>query len=319
MDLSVVICTHNPRLDFLSRTLGSLESQSLDRERWEIVIVDNNSAESLDDRICLDWHPNAAVVKESRVGLTAARLCGIAASRGEMIVFVDDDNELCADYLRIVLEIADKHGFLGAFGAGALEPEFEVVPPSKLNGLLSLLALRTVDRERWSNDALSSRCLPWGAGLCVRRDVAEGFDWLVSKINANEFLGRRGTSLCCGEDDLFSYVCTGKGLGFGVFPELAVCHLIDKRRLQSEYFLRLLKAHSYSHSILRWVIGGEFPSKGGVTDGLKAVLIGIRRGYFSFRCALASVRGVAEAKKFIRDSGLQSVDWERFGKDIDHG
>jgi len=46
-EVSVIIPTHNPRRDYLSRTLEALAGQTLDRERWELVIVDNKSEEPL--------------------------------------------------------------------------------------------------------------------------------------------------------------------------------------------------------------------------------------------------------------------------------
>src|SRR5258708_37853114 len=39
--VSVVICTHNPRREFLLRALGALETQTLTRDQWELAIVDN--------------------------------------------------------------------------------------------------------------------------------------------------------------------------------------------------------------------------------------------------------------------------------------
>ena len=41
-----------------------------------------------------------------RLGLTPARLRGIRESRGELLVFVDDDNVLERDYLEVALALA---------------------------------------------------------------------------------------------------------------------------------------------------------------------------------------------------------------------
>jgi glycosyltransferase involved in cell wall biosynthesis len=41
--ISAVICTHNPRRDYLERTLQALKSQTLPLPDWELVIVDNAS------------------------------------------------------------------------------------------------------------------------------------------------------------------------------------------------------------------------------------------------------------------------------------
>ena len=47
MELSVIICTHNPRLDYLGRVLDALREQTLGKEQWELVVVDNASTSSL--------------------------------------------------------------------------------------------------------------------------------------------------------------------------------------------------------------------------------------------------------------------------------
>jgi GT2 family glycosyltransferase len=41
--LSVVIPTHNPRQDYLRRVLEALRGQTLPREQWELLVVDNGS------------------------------------------------------------------------------------------------------------------------------------------------------------------------------------------------------------------------------------------------------------------------------------
>ena len=43
--VSVAICTHNPRRDYLRRALAALEAQTLARDRWELVMVDNASTD----------------------------------------------------------------------------------------------------------------------------------------------------------------------------------------------------------------------------------------------------------------------------------
>jgi hypothetical protein len=162
--VSVVIPTHNPREDYLARVLGALLQQTLPREQWEIIVIDNGSCvplragagprdqetKSLKDQktqgpqateIDLSWHPQARVVREEMLGLTFARLRGFAESKGELIVMVDDDNLLAPDYLETAVRIAEKHPMLGAFGGKSL-PEFEVEPPEWLQARGKGLGLR---------------------------------------------------------------------------------------------------------------------------------------------------------------------------------
>src|SRR5215472_13106955 len=98
-DVSVVICTHNPREDYLKRVLEALQVQTLPIEQWELLLVDNASKESLDGKWDLTWHPKARCIRENQLGLTPARLRGIREAHADVLVFVDDDNLLASDYL----------------------------------------------------------------------------------------------------------------------------------------------------------------------------------------------------------------------------
>ncbi|RYG01725.1 MAG: glycosyltransferase, partial [Chitinophagaceae bacterium] len=43
MNLSVVICAHNPNPEYLKRVLLSLQKQTLPIEKWELLLIDNKS------------------------------------------------------------------------------------------------------------------------------------------------------------------------------------------------------------------------------------------------------------------------------------
>jgi len=139
--VSVVIPTHNPRMDYLARVIDALSVQTLSRDQWELLVVDNASKEMVDGRLDLSWHANARVVREERLGLTFARLRGFAEAKGELIVMVDDDNVLAPDYLETAVRIAEERPMLGAFGGKCL-PEFEVEPEPWLEARGKGLGLR---------------------------------------------------------------------------------------------------------------------------------------------------------------------------------
>src|SRR4051812_49081425 len=104
--VSVIICAHNPRPDYLQRALDALKAQSLPQPQWELLLIDNASKEPLASAYDLSWHSRARHIRENELGLTAARLCGIRESTGELLVFVDDDNVLAPDYLANAWEIS---------------------------------------------------------------------------------------------------------------------------------------------------------------------------------------------------------------------
>jgi len=71
--ISIVICTHNPKKDFIERVLRALEKQTLSKDLWELLLVDNASDRLLSQEINLDWHPQARHIREEKLGLTSAR------------------------------------------------------------------------------------------------------------------------------------------------------------------------------------------------------------------------------------------------------
>ena len=127
--LTVVICTHNPRRDYLDATLAAIRAQSLDATSWELLVIDNGSTHPVADKFDVVWHPNARVVREERLGLTHARVRSLRESLGDIILYVDDDNVLAPNYLRTLLAAFDADPQLGAVGGKAL-PRYEHPPAS---------------------------------------------------------------------------------------------------------------------------------------------------------------------------------------------
>src|SRR5262245_10819771 len=89
---SVITCARNSRRDYFQRMLDGLASQTLPVAQWEYLLIDNASATPLAEQFDLSWHPRIRTLTESKLGLTPARLHGIREARGELLVFVDDDN-----------------------------------------------------------------------------------------------------------------------------------------------------------------------------------------------------------------------------------
>ena len=313
--LSVILCTHNPRRDYLRRTLDSLRTQTLPPERWEFLLVDNASKARLADDWDLAWHPGARHVREEELGLIPARLRGIREARGELLVFVDDDNVVSPHYLEKAEQLLADHPFLGAFGSGALEPEFEVTPDRDLVPHLGLLALRTVPAPLWSNHIKDFACVPWGAGLCVTSRVADAFGRLVSKLNATAVLGPRGPRLFRGDDDLVSWASAGIGLGFGIFPELHIKHLISAERVKREYLVQLIHDHAFSHGVLEYLLADRSPRRVRPENELRLFVHRLRNGKFSMQVQQAALMGEAAAAQFVSEHRLHRVDLSAIFKD----
>jgi glycosyltransferase involved in cell wall biosynthesis len=257
MTAGVIVCTHNPRADYLQRSLEGLKRQTLPTLDWELLVIDNGSHVPLADRVDLTWHPHARVIREDRLGLTHARLRGIAESAAEFLVFVDDDNVLDDDYLVQCIRIGREWPQLGVWG-GSIVPEYEVSPPKHLQSSLRLLAIREVTTPAWSNVWNCAQSEPYGAGLCLRRDIAVAYSASYEKAEV-KVSDRTGTALLSGGDTDIAFFACSTGHGMGVFPSLRVLHLIPARRLDDDYMAQIAHGITTSSMLLAFKWGGVIP------------------------------------------------------------
>ena len=273
-NVSVIVCTHSPRRDYLGRTLEGLRIQTLDRFRWELVVIDNASKEPLAGWIDLAWHPHARLIEESVLGQMPARLRGVAESVGDLLVFVDDDNVLSANYLERGIAISEQWPQLGVWG-GQQHPEYEEPPPGEL-ALTSVI---------WRSGRLPATFGPScpgvtelfrGGGMFFRKAVASKWHAAVQQSPTRKRLGRTGSSLASGvgdEDTDLAMTAFDVGLGTGIFHSLILTHLIPARRLTEDYLVSLVEAQEFSDLMLQAARGAS------VTFRKPSFLGSLRRWY----------------------------------------
>ncbi len=255
MECSVIICTHNPREEYLTRTLEALKIQTLPKECWELLLIDNASNLSLAEKWDLSWHPNGRHIRENELGLTPARLSGIKESVGGLLIFVDDDNVLASDYLETSQKIIRSNPNLAAIG-GSTIAEYEVEPPPWLQEYAEMIAVRDILESRWSNNPDDFSSTPIGAGLVITRALADHYLSEVTRSPLRKSLDRCGKSLSGGGDIDLSLMSCDIGYGKGVFKPLRLVHLIPKQRMELGYLLRLRRSMA-SSIVLRRHLRGE--------------------------------------------------------------
>lgn len=302
IELSVVICTYNPRPLYLRRVLEALRDQTLALSQWELLLVDNASTEPLATTWDLSWHPNARHILETKRGVAYARQRGIRESSADVVVFVDDDNVLYPDYLSEAKKVGNDWPELGVWGSGATNLELECEPPDHLREFLPFLALRDVKVPYWSNVSTCLQATPWGAGLCLRASVATAYLELA-KRSLIQISGRSGRLLLGGEDDELAHVACFLGLGIGIFPELKIKHLISQERITEEYLVRLREGLSTSRFLLDYKWRGTMPLSPFTPVGfLTAVGNIIRYRGVRRRMYFADLRATLKARHMIAAS-----------------
>ncbi len=159
LSLSVVIATYN-RPKELRRCLEGLTRQSLPPDRFEVIVVDDCSAEPVDGIVSdvAGAFDVRLLRKEVNEGLGEARRSGVEVATGDVVLFVDDDDVAGPDCLAAHLSAHAEHpGKADAVvGFTAVHPDVEV-------GTAMYFALIGGQRL-FSYPALTEGEVPWHCG-----------------------------------------------------------------------------------------------------------------------------------------------------------
>ena len=276
--ISVILCTFNPRPDILRRVVEALGAQTVTRERIDLVVIDNKSVPALTkDLIESAYGGSLRLVRESKQGLTFARIAGLAHAKADLICFVDDDNILDPDYLHAALEIANAETDLGAFG-GRARPQLERRIGDGFAKFLPYFGINDHGGKPLTGPGdLLGPWTPIGAGLCIRRSIGDAFSAFVEDMRNVEYLGRTGDALLSGEDTLFSVLSAQAGLSVGYRPSLALDHVIAESRLTLSYLARLMEGHGRSRIILSAVMNVDNENDPPVDRNVDILMNALRR------------------------------------------
>ena len=119
MEASVVVNTYN-RAQSLERLLPSLEH--LTDVRFEVVIVNGPSTDETDS-VINQYRGRVKIVRCATANLSRSRNIGIAATAGEVVVFIDDDAlPATVTWLRQLVDVfnQDNDGHAGAAGGASI-------------------------------------------------------------------------------------------------------------------------------------------------------------------------------------------------------
>ncbi|MFC3518073.1 glycosyltransferase family 2 protein [Streptomonospora nanhaiensis] len=162
--VSVVVPAYNTAAGIV-RGIDSLRAQSLPRDRFEVIYVDDGSTDGTGDLLDseLAGEPNFTVVHIANSGWPGRpRNVGVDHARGEYVFFMDDDDRLAPEALERMLRAAERDsadiviGRVAGFGRTAPR---EVFQQPMSNGslrthpiLLSTLTVQKLFRRRFLLD-----------------------------------------------------------------------------------------------------------------------------------------------------------------------
>lgn len=170
--VSVVIPTYRPAT-IVKRCVESLVDQSLDRRRFEVLLIVNGpSAANLAPyrQLCVDFaEVDIRLIATSIASVGHARNVGIAAASMPWVTFVDDDDTVAPDFLSGLLERA-RAGVVPLTSMDDIGPDGTTVAPDSRTVMIRALGGTVVDPTRCPH-ALgfnAAKLIPTGWARAVR-------------------------------------------------------------------------------------------------------------------------------------------------------
>lgn len=236
MDVSIIICCYNSETR-LERTLEAISLQET-KLKWEVLIIDNNSTDKTVEVATNFWNKlnhesSLEVFFEKEPGLSHARKCGVNNSKGELIIFCDDDNHLNPNYVKNAYSIMASDNNLGAL-CGKNTPKFMGPQDTIINSFIEAYACGELYSE---STYLTGKSSPWGAGLVVRSKFMKT---LYNELNFSSILSdRKGNALSSGGDTEFCYLLKLAGYTWRYDTSLHLFHELPSNRLTYNYLKKL--------------------------------------------------------------------------------
>lgn len=107
MDLSIIVPVYNVE-KYVRPCIESIFKQSLDEERFEVIIVNDGSTDHSMEMIAdiVQQYHNITIINQENQGVSVARNNGISVAKGEYILMPDPDDLLVENSLLPLLEKA---------------------------------------------------------------------------------------------------------------------------------------------------------------------------------------------------------------------
>jgi len=262
---TLIIPTRN-RASLLRECLAGVFSQTHDLRSLQIIVVDNGDDDGHTRQVveAFKTHGDIAWVTSSPPGLSRARNVGLGLARGDITIFIDDDEVPKENWLSELLKPFALQDPTVDIVAGDYEPEWETPRPEWLEdrylGYYSAGA-------NWSEVPRVMKPSEW----VLEGNVAIRTHLLTDKGGFDERLGRAGSSLISCEGAIYQELRQEGAVAY-FNPNAVVSHLIHADRLNKGWLTRRLFAQGVSKSIMAEATGQGLPFPEHVSVKLSALL-----------------------------------------------
>lgn len=261
--ITAVICTRN-RVNFLRKCVASLQNQRADTSCYEILVVDNGSADSTAEEMSHFQHdPRVRYVYEPVAGLSRARNTGWRNARGRYVGYIDDD-AIADEYwissaISVFTDISPEPSWVG----GPIELDWEAPGPAWINQELQV----PLGYVNWGGQArrLTQSERLGGGNSIYPKEV------LLALGGFDERLGRAKNNLLSGEETQFQKKVEDHGGFLYYHPGIKIYHWVSKERMRPAWFYRRYYWGGITDYFMAKSLPDrpELPSDNSSTDNLK--------------------------------------------------
>jgi len=237
LKISVVICTYN-RDQFIGDALESLSLQTLAPDKFEIIIVNNNSTDNT-EKISLEFvkihsELDCKYVVETNQGLSFARNRGIKESKYEIITYIDDDAFTKPDFLEQIFTYFNVNPKIAGIG-GKVIPRYEIAEPGWMNKWLYGFVTKVDHGDKIKK--FTNNQYPAGCNMTYRKDLLKKAGGFNNKLKWRA-------------DDKYIYFQIRELSDEVIYlPQACVEHQIDADRTADENFFKLSRKFGSEESI----------------------------------------------------------------------
>jgi glycosyltransferase involved in cell wall biosynthesis len=241
--LSVVVCTLN-QANYLRIALASLNEQTLPREDYEVIVVDNGSTDSTKQTVAsFPGFENLRYLYDPVPGLSHARNLGWQQALGKYVAYLDDDAVASPRWLERIRHRFETLMPRPSGVGGRILPIWEAERPPWLGKELEPY-LSIVDWRDSPMFLVEDRFYLAGTNVCYERAALRECGGFPMD------LGRKGRLLLSNEELWVQRFLLGRGEALWYDPEILVHHHIKAQRLTPAWFLERFFWQGVSDAIL---------------------------------------------------------------------
>lgn len=234
VEISVVICSYN-REAYIINAIDSLYQQTLSKDKFEVIVVDNNSidntAELVQEYIIDHKDFSLYYLLEARQGASFARNTGAKISKGRLLCFMDDDAIAAKGYLQTILSFFEAYKDVTGLG-GRIIPRYIPAKPKWMSYHVSSLV---------GNFYYGKHIKEFGKGKYPLESnmvvIKSAFD-LVGRFNT-DLLGVKGELRISGESKDLCLRLQKLGKKIYYHPDAVVEHVVEVKKLTPNYLYRV--------------------------------------------------------------------------------